>query len=174
MNKQRRPQLLFPFLVTAFVIIFAIWAFFALNTGNLLWFRSSPERSYTPDRIVIHYYGTTTEVQPGSDDFRDLNAALNQVLGSFRGRVPVGLSAVTVDDYREKEFVVELFFSSDIGSVIGLGSTINHLIIPIDGRHSGSRFVFVGDDDNWLASALIMENPQPLFTTLNELGFPVK
>lgn len=67
-----------------------------------------------------------------------------------------------------------LFNSSDIGSVIGFGSTINHLIIPIDGRHSGSRFVFVGDDDKWLASALIMENPQPLFTTLNELGFSME
>lgn len=69
---------------------------------------------------------------------------------------------------------LSLFSSSDIGAVVGLGSTINHLIIPIDGRHSDSRYVFVGDDDQWLASALIMENPQMLFTTLNDLEFPTK
>ncbi len=62
------------------VIILAVWGYFALNTGNPLWFRATPERSYAPDRIVIHYYGTTTELQSSNDDFRDFNAALNPLV----------------------------------------------------------------------------------------------
>lgn len=175
MIKQRKPQLIFPLLTAIGVVLLAVWGFYALTTGDPLWFRPMPERSYIFDRIVIHHYGAMTEVQSDSDEFLDLEAALNQALGRFRGRVPVGLSNATLEDYYLKEFVIELLFSSDIGPTIGLSDTrVNHLLIPIDGRHSGNRFVFVGNNDEWLASALIMEDPQPIFTVLDELGYSAK
>ncbi len=175
MIKQKKPQLISPLLIAISVVLLVVWGFYALTTGNPLWFRPMPERSYDFDRIVIYHYGNSIEAQSGSDEFRALEAALNQALGRFRGRVPVGLSNATLEDYYEKEFVIELLFSSDIGLTISLSdTTVNQLLIPIDGRHSGNRFVFVGNNDDWLASALIMEDPQPIFTVLDELGYSAK
>ncbi len=111
MIEQRKPQLFFPILMAVFVILLAIWSFFALTTGNLSWFRSLPERSYMPNRIVVNYYGTSTELEADSNKFHEITAALNQSLNSFRGRIPIGLSRDTLHDYYEKEYVLEIFFS---------------------------------------------------------------
>ncbi|RMG75333.1 MAG: hypothetical protein D6711_06875 [Chloroflexi bacterium] len=172
--EQRKPRLIFPFLVAVVAILFAIWSYFVFITGNPIWFLATPERIYVPDRIVIHHYGTTTELTPDQDEFWNVNVALNEALGHFRGRVSVGLSPATVEDYRTKEFVVELFFASDIGPVLGLSNTINHLLIPVDGRHSNNHFVFAGENDQWLASAFVMADSQPIFAILDELDYAIR
>lgn len=170
MLKQRKPTLFFPILMAVLVVVLAVWLFYTFSTGNLLWFQS-PERSYEPGRIVIHYYGTTVELEPGTEAFRAVERALNDSLASFRGRIPIGLSEDTLSDYRQEEYVLEVFFAYDIGPVIGLGVPVNHILIPIDGRHSGNGYVFVGNDGEWLASALIMEDPQLVVTALTNLGY---
>lgn len=174
MIERQKPRLLFPALMAILVVVLAVWLFYTITSGNPLWFQSSPERVYGPDRIVVHYYGMTTELQSGSEAFREVEAALNQSLSTFRGRVPVGLSEETLRDYREKEYALEVFFSYDVGPVIGLAVPVNHLLIPIDGRHSGNRYVFVSDDGEWLASALIMEDSQPVIAALNNLGYTLE
>jgi hypothetical protein len=174
MSEQRKPRLIFPFLAAVVAILFAIWSYFVFITGNPTWFLATPERVYEPDRIVIHYYGTTTVLTPDQDGFQDMKAAFNEALGQFRGRVSIGLSPATVEEYRTKEFVVELFFASDIGPVLGLSNTINHLLIPVDGRHSNNHFVFAGENDQWLASAFVMADSQPVFAILDDLGYAIR
>ncbi len=170
---QRKPTLLFPILFAILVIVLAAWAYFAIISGNPVFF-VSPERFYKPDRIVVLYYGTPIELQPGSEAFRETDAALNRSLRSFRGRISIGLSEGTLTDYREGEYALEVFFSYDIGPVIGRSVAIDHLLIPIDGRHSGNGFVFTGDNGKWQASALIMEDPVPVLKVLSDLGYLTK
>lgn len=164
----------FPTLMAVLVILLTVWTFYSLSTGNPLWFQPVPERTYVPERIIVHYYGTTSSLDRSSEAFGEINMALNQSLSDFRGRIPIGLSEETVRDFREKDFVLEVYFSNDIGSVIGLDQPLNQLLIPIDGRHSNNRYLFVGNNNEWLATALIIAEPQPLFTALDDLGYPVK
>jgi len=170
---QRKPSLLFPILIAILVIVLAAWAYYAIISGNPVFF-ISPERYYKPDRIVVHYYGTPVELQPGSEAFREIDAALNRSLKSFRGSTSIGLSEGTLTEYREREYALEVFFSYDVGPVIGRSVVIDQLLIPIDGRHSSNGFVFTGDNGKWHASALIMEDPVPIFTALNNSGYLTK
>jgi hypothetical protein len=172
--QRQKPTLLFPAFMAVLVVVLAVWAFYALNTGDPRWFLAKPARTYTPERILVHYYGATTTLEPGSEAFRTVSTALNHALSDVRGRIAVGLSQATVRDYREREYTLEVFFAGDIGPVIGLGVPLNHLLIPVDGRHSGNRYVFVGNDDKWLASALVMAEPEPLISTLAAVGYPIE
>lgn len=174
MTARKMPKLLFPAVMAVLVILLTVWGFYALSTGDPLWFQPVPERTYTPKRIMIHYYGETTVLEPGDEVFGELNTALNQSLSDFRGRIPIGLSEAMLQDYRQKEYVLEVQFSDDVGATMGLNMALNHFLIPVDGRHSGNGYLFVGNDDEWLASAVIIAEPQPLFTTLENLGYPTK
>ncbi|MBK8905625.1 MAG: hypothetical protein IPM53_30870 [Anaerolineaceae bacterium] len=171
MTDRKMPKLLFPMMMAILVILLTVWGFYALSTGDPLWFQPVPERTYAPERITIHYYGESTMLESGDEAFRELSAALNQSLNDFRGRVSIGLSEVTLQDYRQKEYVLEVQFSDDVGATVGLNMALNHFLIPVDGRHSGNGYLFVGNNEEWLASALIIAAPQPLFTTLENLGY---
>jgi hypothetical protein len=171
--KRHKPTIFIPFLFAVLAILFGIWSFYAIISGNPLWFQI-PARSYAPGRITIHYYGTATELEPDSEEFQEMERALNQSLDQFNGRIPLGLSPETLQDYYDKEYVLEVFFPHDIGPIIGLNLPINQLLIPIDGRHSDNRYVFTGNNGEWLAMALIMEDAQPIIVTLSNLGYLIQ
>jgi hypothetical protein len=171
--KRQKPTIFIPFLFAVLAVVFGLWLFYAILSGNPLWFQV-PERSYTPERIVVYYYRTATVLEPNSEEFQEAGRGLNQSLDRFRSRTPIGLSAETLQDYYEKEYVIEVFFPQDIGPVIGLNFPINQLLIPIDGRHSDNRYVFTGHNGEWSAMALLMEDPQPVIAALSNLGYTIK
>jgi hypothetical protein len=158
--------------VLACVLI--VWLGYAVYNHDPLWFVESRKPFYEPERIFLRYYGTPEELQADSEAFQQVSASLNQSLSSFRGRGSVGLSEATLRDYRETAYVLELHFSKDIAPVGGVSSPINQFMIPINGRHSGNGYVFVGYNDEWLAAPLIMGDPRSILAILDKLGYGVK
>lgn len=163
-----------PLIITALILLFLIWGINTLNTGNPLWFFSSAQATYTPSRIILRHYGTTITIGPDDEHFAEITAALNESLSNFRNTdlVSLGLSEGTLQRYYEEEFIMEIYYPQPIVFNTSVRmSNVTQLLIPIDGRHDGQGYVFMGSENRWLAGAMQMRDPEPLLGTLRELGY---
>lgn len=159
------------------LVLFAvgiIWLVNTFNTGNPLWFWRGGQPEFRPSRIVIHYYGTATTLQPGMEGYEELTAVLNESFTTFTnsGLVDVGISEDTVARYHGEEFVLEISYPGRIQFNTPVRMTnVNQLLIPIDGRHSAQAFVFLGNNGFWLAGAMQLPSLEPIELVLRELGY---
>ncbi len=159
-----------------FIIFAVILAVFYgvqfLNTGNALWFLPfQPE--FEPRRIVIRGNGEVVRFERDDPEFDQIATALNAALSDFDNSslVPIGISQETVEDYTESGLVMEILYPQAIefNTPVRMRN-INQLLIPIEGRHAGNRYVFLGNNGLWLAGAMVMSDETPLIDTLRVLG----
>lgn len=154
------------------VLLFLIYAVGALNTGNWLWF-SPVQPDYEPSRILVRQQGQSFEYTPGQPGFDSLAAALDTSFADFTNSdlVPLGLSDETMAEWNESGVVVEVYYGQDIrfNTAVRMRN-INQLLIPIEGRHSGNRYVFMGNEGGWIVGALTMADETALRDALRQLG----
>lgn len=171
-DTKRGGSILQPILTFVGVFVFIAYAVGAMNTGNWLWFLPV-QPDYEPSRILVRDNGRSVEYRPGIDGFVELADALDLSLADFSNSdlVPLGLSDETLMEYNESAVVMEVFYPQNIrfNTAVRMRS-INQLLIPIEGRHSGNRFVFLGSSGRWLAGALVMADDTPLTEALRRLG----
>lgn len=172
-KKKNKFALFEPFLVGG-VIVLGIWYLVnLLNTGNPFWFLPI-QPSYTPSRIVIYNYGQVVTIRPGDPAFNTLVSGLNDSLAAFQNQalVDIGISDETLQRYHDQELVLDIYFPDEIKFNLPIRfSQVNNLLIPIDGRHSDSRYVFLGKNGQYLAGALQVMSRQPLDDALRLLGY---
>ena len=163
-------------LITFLILgVAAIYLINVLNTGNWVWFLSTAT-NVRPARIVILDHGERTVLTPGLPGFSELaeasSAALSKVNNS--SLIDIGLSEETLRDYATDALVLELYFDSPVrfNSQARAGEP-TQLLIPIEGRHSGNGYVFLGARGEWWAGAMRMADPTPLYTALEQLGYSV-
>ncbi len=174
-NKQGS-SVLQPLLIFVGAILLIVYLVGALNSGNWLWLLPI-QPDYEPARILIRDNGQTTEYRPGVDGFIELAAALDLAFSDFSNLdlIPIGLSDETLQDYNESSLVMEIYYPQDIRfNTIVRMSNVNQLLIPIEGRHAGNRYVFLGADGRWLTGAFVMTNDQPIRDALGALGFALE
>ncbi len=161
-------------LLIVFAVVLAVfYGVQFLNTGNALWFLPfQPE--YEPRRVVLRGNGDVVRFEPGDPEFDQIATALNAALSDFDNSslVPIGISQQTVEDYTDNGLVMEILYPQPIqfNTPVRMRN-INQLLIPIEGRHAGSRYVFLGNNGLWLAGAMVMTDETPLMDTLRVLGF---
>jgi hypothetical protein len=169
----RGGSILQPLLFMVGSIVLIIYLVGALNTGNWLWVLPI-QPTYQPSRILIRNEGNITEYRPGDEGFAELENALNLALADFSNLdlVPLGLSEVTLQEYNESALVMEVFYPRAIRfNTIVRMRNINNLLIPIEGRHAGLRYVFPGSNGTWLSGAFVMADDVPIFDALRTLGY---
>lgn len=174
-NKQGS-SILQPLLIFLGAVLFIVYLVGALNTGNWLWVLPI-QPDYEPARILIRDQGQVTEYRPGDSGFAELAAALNLAFADFSNLdlIPIGLSDETLQDYNESSLVIEIYYPQDIRfNTIVRMRNVNQLLIPIEGRHAGNRYVFLGADGRWLTGAFVMTNDQPVRDALAALGYTVQ
>jgi hypothetical protein len=162
-----------PLIMVILVVVGVIWLVGALNAGNLVWWLPV-QPTFDPSRIVIHAQGETRTLQPAMEGFNQLQEGLAASLSSFSNAdlVPVGLSDETLRRYEEQDLVIQVYYPRNIRfNTIARMERVNQLLIPIEGRHAGNRYVFIGYNGRWLAGALVMSDDQPLHDALRELGY---
>lgn len=172
-ERNSRSGILQPFLMMVGAIVLIIYFIGALNTGNWFWILPI-QPTYVPSRIVIRNHGQVTEYRPEDPEFAILREALDNAFSDFSNLdlVPIGLSEGTLQEYNESSVVMEIYYPQPIRfNTIVRMSNVNQLLIPIEGRHSGYRYLFPGSDGQWLAGAFVMEDEQPIYTTLRKLGY---
>ncbi len=161
------------FLTVAVSILGVFYLVGWLNTGNPLWmFPVQPE--YEPSTIIIRDNGEETVLKKGMPGFLELTDALNEAFSDFANAdlIPVGLSENTLNEYQESGFVLEIRYPENIQFNTPVRMrTINQLLIPIEGRNSGERFVFIGNNGKWLAGAMAMASDEPIMQALRDLGY---
>ena len=173
MEHPRKIRVLEPFIGMVLFIILAIYGVNAFNTGNWMWFRGNTV-NVRPSRIVIVDHGERTLINQGHPAFEPLVEAAAQSLSDLNnsGIVDVGLSQQTLSDYATDSLVMELHFDSPvIFNTAARTGKPTQLLIPIEGRHADGGLVFRGDKGEWWYGAVRMADPQPLLSTLEQMGF---
>lgn len=164
-----------PFLIMVLFGLAAFYAINAFNTGNWGWFLSSTDE-IRPSQIVIIDNGQRTIYMPGHANYNALADAINQSLSKLNNTelVGIGLSDDTLADYNSRSLVMELYFEEPVifNSMARTGEP-TQLLIPLEGRHTGGGYVFLGGNGEWWYGAVRMADPMPLFAALERLGFVV-
>ncbi len=161
-----------PLIMMIGAIALIIYFIGALNTGNWLWVLPV-QPTFVPSRIVVRDHGQVTEYRPEDAGFTPLRNSLDSALADFSNLdlVPIGLSEGTLQDYNESSVVMEVYYPSPIRfNTIVRMNNVNQLLIPIEGRHAGYRYVFPGADGSWLTGAFVMADETPIYDALRSLG----
>lgn len=173
MDERRSASILQPFLMFIGVLLLIVYLVGSLNTGNWLWMLPI-QPHYEPSRILVRDHGASKEYRPGVEGFDQLADALDAAFADFSNLdlVPIGLSDETLQDYSESSLVIEAYYPQDIRfNTIVRMRNVNQLLIPVEGRHAGNRYVFLGSDGRWLTGAFVMAQDQVIRDALQLLGY---
>jgi hypothetical protein len=176
-NGQTKHRILLTSLLSVFgSILFCSYVAIAALSQDLLWFIGGTSVP-NPEQILLRLNGKETVLEPGSVGYEEITTAVRGALAKFNNLSPlsVGLSEVTLDEYKQVGTVIELHFREPVNFHLPFyDGKPTSLLIPIEGRHAGKGYVFRGRDGNWWAGQMIMQNPQPIYTVLEDLGYITK
>ena len=170
-----RIRLFKPFLLFVVVLAAISYGIIALNSQNLLWFKSQTVNA-RPDRIIILNYGEKTLVQPGSPGFEALADAVETSLSQISSTdlISIGLSPQTLADYEGRALVLQLLYNQPVNfQTLARTGRPTQLLIPIEGRHAGNGYFFRGDAGEWWYGAMRMGDPTPIYQALQQAGYTV-
>lgn len=142
--KRNNPSLLQALLVMMVMVAVIYYGIVALSTGDMLWFRS--DFSATPVKMIVYCYGEDQPVNPIDTDFEPLNKLVNAALSGDKRWDPLSMSDVTYEEYRThpRMAALELRYSPAVRvhSNTKFFSSVDTLVIPLDGRHVEYNPVF--------------------------------
>ena len=141
----RKSPSIMSLLVIVIVIIVVIgYLMISLGTGDFLWWNQN--FSERPTAVVVHCYGENININPGSYHFGALTEAVNDSLSGEKRWDSLSLSEETYRDYQSNPtmLTIEMFYPEPIRvhSNYKFFSSVDNLIIPLDGRHSDFNTVF--------------------------------
>jgi hypothetical protein len=149
------------------VLIFVVVGFYlisALGTGDWLWFSSRFD--HTPQAMMVHCYGETVAIDTGSYHFGAITKLVNEGLSGQKRWDPLTMSRVTYEEYRTSPNVVamEVFYREPvrIHSSYRFYSSVDNLVIPLEGRYAQNNVVFGQNQDAPAAGSLQIESNRPL------------
>jgi hypothetical protein len=128
------------------VVIFGFIAFavVAFNTSDILWFW--PVFKATPVQIAVNCYGKDMQVEPGTNAFIVVNAAVNSSLTGYKRWDETTMSQTTYQEYQTSSSVMVLMLHYDppatIHSQYAFMKSVDWLVIPLVGRHADTYAVF--------------------------------
>lgn len=145
-------------------VIVAVYVMISLGTGDFLWFY--PKFSHTPETIVVHCYGETIEMEPGSYHFEALTKITNESLSGRKRWDPLTMSQGSYQDYQTHPgmMTLELFYPEAVrvSSQYRFYSNVDNLVIPLEGRHADSNAIFGQNDGVTLGGSLHVESTDPI------------
>jgi hypothetical protein len=159
------------FLVLVIFVLVAVYIVAALGSSDPLWFW--PGFNARPDKIIIHRASQETILTPASPGYAELTEALRQTVPKIQGfYASLGLSEGTMQEYKSKDLVVEVFYAQPISihSPFHFGRP-DSLLIPLSGLHSESNVIFGGHEGKYWAGALRLKSTEPLRKAIEELGY---
>ena len=126
------------------VLVPLIYLIIAINTGDLLW--ASPVFNYQPQTITIHCFGEDVYLEQNTTEFDEMVSLVNSNLSGRKRWDSISISDVTYEEYQShpRMMVVELTYPEPIRvhSRYKFFSNVDHLIIPLVGRHAQTNAIF--------------------------------
>ena len=171
--QEPRNNILRPMFVSLSFIFAVIYGVISFNTGSFLWFYSNTSEAQVTHILIINQ-GERILYRPGDPEFERLAPVISQSISDLNNNqvVGLGLSDVTLNEYQTRFTVMEVHFDRplDFGTSFRSGSP-TRLLFPITGRHAATGLFFRGSTESWMYGALRMQDPAPLYTSLEGLGF---
>ena len=168
-GSRSEPSIIRLLVVVVIVLVIAFYLILAIGTGDFLWW--NPKFSETPNAILVHCNGHTTDIDPGSFHFSALARLVNENLSGRKRWDPLSLSEATYEDYRTdpKMIALEVFYPEPvrIHSNYKFFSNVDNLIIPLEGRHANTNAVFGLNQGRPAAGSLHVESTAVISTYLS-------
>ena len=163
-----------PIVTLVVIVLLIIYLLNVFNTSNWLWFLPY-QPTYQPTRIIVHNYGKTETLQPGTPGYTELTDAMNEAFANgfnSTALVNIGLSDETLRRYNEEELVIEAHYPVEVrfNTPVRM-KNVRSLIVPVDATHDGNRYLFMGSNGLWLAGALVMSDDAPIMNAMMALGY---
>jgi hypothetical protein len=144
------------------VLSIAVYSVISIATGDWLWFNQ--KFSETPNSIVVYCFGETIELEPGSYHFSALADIANEQMSGRKRWDSLSLSDETYQEYQVSPStkVIEFYYPEPVRvhNTSKFFSSIDTLIIPLEGRHAQSNAVFGQNDGISSGGSLHIESTE--------------
>lgn len=138
------PSILRLIIIVILAIGVVVYALISFATGDFLWFSNTFRE--TPNAIVLHCYGETIDIDPGSFHFSKFKEIMNESMTGRKRWDPTTMSEETYIDFQtnQKSIMVEFFYPEPVRvhSTYKFYSNVDNLIVPLKGHHSQTNAVF--------------------------------
>ncbi len=175
MEQARNPHIFRLLSITILFFAGLAYGAIAMSSGNLFWFLSNAELS-EPTRILIIDHGETTVITPEDIRFAALSEAVAESVSNIDNNdlIQIGLSDITLEDYRTNSVVMEIHYPRPISfNTPFRAGNPTKLLIPIEGRHAGTGVFFRGQREDWWFGGMRMADPTILDEALLEIGYSI-
>ena len=143
-GERKEPSVRNLVIIVVIVMVVAVYAIISFATGDWMWF--SPNFTENPNAVVLHCYGETVNIDPGSFHFTQLTEILQKSMSGSKRWDSLTMSEDTYIEYTSNPqmIVVEYFFPEPVRvhSTYKYYSNVDNLVIPLEGRHSNTNAVF--------------------------------
>lgn len=176
-GSRSEPSIFRLIIIVILVIGVVVYALISFATGDFLWFSNTFRE--TPIAIVLHCYGETIDIDPGSFHFSKFKEIMNESMTGRKRWDQITMSEETYLDFQtdKKSIMVEFFYPEPVRvhSTYKYYSNVDNLIVPLQGRHSQTNAVFGRSNGTPNGGSLHIESTDEFRTYLENMGLcPVK
>ena len=143
-GERNQPSVMRLIIIVVLAVAVVVYFIIASATGDWLWFSNNFRE--TPNAIVLHCYGETTNLDPASFHYSKFKQIMNESMSGRKRWDSLTMSEATYQDYRTNPqmIMLEFFYPEPVRvhSSYKFYSSVDNLVIPIDGRHSQTNAVF--------------------------------
>jgi hypothetical protein len=143
-GQSNQPSVINLVIIVIVVISLAVYALISFATGDWLWFSNAFRE--TPNAIVLHCYGESMDIDPGTFHFSKLKEIMNESMSGRKRWDSLTMSEKTYQDYQASDnmIVLEFFYPEPVRvhSTYKFYSNVDNLVVPIEGRHAQTNAVF--------------------------------
>lgn len=140
----KRPSILSALSVFIVVVGLIYWWVNAIPNEDPLWFLRTFNAK--ADWVVVYWDGNTHMFFPGDPEYEEIMTSFSQAVARWTGyENGVGLSAESLDLYREGQRMVEFHYNEPVRvHTRHLFSEARYFWVPLSGTHANWRRVFSG------------------------------
>ncbi|HEX9617178.1 MAG TPA: hypothetical protein VGA03_07150 [Anaerolineales bacterium] len=146
------------------VLTIAVYSIISIATGDWFWF--SQKFSETPHTVVVYCFGESVEFEPGSYHFKALTEIVNEQMSGRKRWDSLSLSEATYQEYQNspRMKVIEFYYPEPVRvhNTSKFFSSVDTLIIPLEGRHAQTNAVFGQNDGVSSAGSLHIKSTERL------------
>ncbi|MGW8225304.1 MAG: hypothetical protein ACWGOY_06210 [Anaerolineales bacterium] len=170
-GSRNQPSLISLSIIVVSAVVVVVYAIISFATGDWLWFSSNFRE--TPKAIVLHCYGETIDIDPGSFDFSKFKQIMNESMSGRKRWDPLSMSEETYQEYQTSAqmVVLEFFYPQPVRvhSSYKYYSYVDNLVIPLEGRHSQTNAVFGQANGIPTGGSLHIDSTDQFKTYLNNM-----
>ena len=158
------PSVLNLVLIVIVIIAVADYVFISLDTDDWIW--SMNRFAETPNRVIVHCYGKSINLDWGSNHLSTLAEIMNEIMSGQKRYDPLSMSLETYQDYQHSSgmMTIEFFYSAALrlNNEIQAYSGVDHLVIPLEGRHARTDAIFGQNQGIPIAGSLHVDSTERL------------